>query len=156
MRSLLFFAIFALTACAAQPQPPSAASAGANIPGTGLALAAAPAVTATAPASEVAARALIAGETAAANHTPGTDEAPVADAKELEELDSGLVCGMEKRPGSRIREQVCYTREERVAYAEARDENVKAFIDELRREQDLWEAWQRQEAERQRSMMRRY
>jgi hypothetical protein len=66
---------------------------------------------------------------------------------DIEELDNGLVCKYEKRPGSRIAEQYCYTREERAANREAQDELVQQQMNSLAREQE-------QRAQRERDLAR--
>jgi hypothetical protein len=55
---------------------------------------------------------------------------------DIKELDNGLVCKYEKRPGSRIAEEYCYTREERAANQEAQDELVQRQMSALSREQE--------------------
>lgn len=86
--------------------------------------------------------------------TPGGEpglETPEAVTPEetidIEELDSGLVCEYEKRPGSRIAEEYCYTREERAANREAQDELVQQQMNTLAREQE-------QRAQRERDLAR--
>ena len=69
--------------------------------------------------------------------TPNEGDAMVAQLRTLsiEEADSGRVCESVERPGSRMTRTVCYTREERLANAAARDEQRDEQLDELQREQ---------------------
>jgi hypothetical protein len=82
---------------------------------------------------------------------PGSEAAsaaPVApeETVDIEELDSGLVCKYEKRPGSRIAEQYCYTREERAANQEAQDDLVKRQMSALSRDQEARQQRERDQA----------
>lgn len=53
----------------------------------------------------------------------------------IDEADSGRVCESRERPGSRMTRTVCYTREEQLAAAAAREEQRDEQLDELQREQ---------------------
>lgn len=63
-----------------------------------------------------------------------------------DEADNGRVCEMRQRPGSRMAQKYCYTRQQYTANQELRDEAVRQQIDELQREQRLLEN-QRQQME---------
>ncbi len=74
--------------------------------------------------------------------TPDDDAANESDATiaqlrtvTAQEADSGRVCESVERPGSRMTRTVCYTREEQVAAAAAREERRDEQLDELQREQ---------------------
>jgi len=68
----------------------------------------------------------------------------------IDEIDSGMVCESRQRPASRITEKFCYTREEYAATQDLRDEIVRQQMDDLRREQAMFEAMQRQIEEQRR------
>jgi hypothetical protein len=55
---------------------------------------------------------------------------------DIKDLDNGLVCKYEKRPGSRIAEQYCYTREEHAANKEEQDALVREQMHTLSMEQE--------------------
>jgi len=55
---------------------------------------------------------------------------------DIEELDNGLVCEYEKRPGSHIAQEYCYTREEQAANQEAQDALVRRQMQTLSMEQE--------------------
>ncbi len=81
-------------------------------------------------------------------------EIPVVMATEVEtvgvsEIDNGRVCESERRPGSRIAQTVCYTREEHAALQARRSEEIAAYIDALDEDQRN-RAFAQQEMERQR------
>jgi hypothetical protein len=125
--------LLALTACATSPiEPPVAAFAPSGSP-------------VVSPSA-----ALPSSETAVAANSVSAE--PVADVEsiDIEELDNGLVCEYEKRPGSRIEKKYCYTREERAAYQAARDQQVRQQMNALSLEQEQRAAWERELA-RQRS-----
>lgn len=65
------------------------------------------------------------------------DEGSISELRTLtiDEADSGRVCESRERPGSRMTRTVCYTREERIAAAAAREEQRDEQLDELQREQ---------------------
>lgn len=73
----------------------------------------------------------------AATDTRAVADATIAELKTVtaDEADSGKVCEKVERPGSRMARTVCYTKQERVAYQEARDEAMRDQLDELQREQ---------------------
>lgn len=101
--------------------------------------------------------------TAAAAAQPGASSATAAptvavaevESAEIEDFDTGLVCESRQRPGSRMHEKVCYTREEYAASAEARREEIEEFVrqvDEAQRNMEMMR--QQQQEERRRSMVR--
>ena len=53
---------------------------------------------------------------------------------DVEEIDNGLVCEKRQRPGSKMTQTFCYTREEHLAREAARDEALRDQLDELQRE----------------------
>ena len=67
-----------------------------------------------------------------------SSEAPAVAAEtiDIEELDSGLVCKYEKRPGSHIAQEYCYTREEQAANQEAQDQRVRQQMNALSMDQE--------------------
>jgi hypothetical protein len=81
--------------------------------------------------------AALGGETPSAEPDQNT-AATVApeETVDIDELDNGLVCKYEKRPGSRIAEEYCYTREERAARQEAQDGLVRQQMQTLSMEQE--------------------
>jgi hypothetical protein len=79
--------------------------------------------------------AALSAETPAAQSETAANVTP-EETVDIEELDSGLVCKYEKRPGSHIAEQYCYTREERAANQEAQDGLVQRQMQQLSMEQE--------------------
>jgi hypothetical protein len=80
----------------------------------------------------------------AASAVPAVPEEGV----DVNELDTGLVCEYEERPGSRIEEKYCYTREQRAANQAAKDRLVRAQMNALSIEQEQRAARQRELARR--------
>jgi hypothetical protein len=97
----------------------------------------APAANSLAPRGSVVA-ALGGGATSAESGSEATAAAPTVpeETVDISELDTGLVCKYEKRPGSRIAEEYCYTREERAANQEAQDKLVQGQMNALARDQE--------------------
>jgi hypothetical protein len=83
--------------------------------------------------------------------TESAASAVPAESVDISELDNGMICRSQRRPGSRIAETFCYTREEHAARAEQRAEHIEAYLNALDRDQRNREiAQQQMEQERRR------
>jgi hypothetical protein len=92
----------------------------------------------------------------AAGSAAPPDVSPV-QTLEIGDYADNTICEKVTRPGSRIViGETCYQRDRSEALEEHRYEVVQAQINELRREQEMLEMWQRQrDLEMQRAAMRR-
>jgi hypothetical protein len=71
---------------------------------------------------------------------------PVVSATETstlvaEDADTGLVCAREKRPGSRIAADYCYSLPMHAARRAVWDEQIRAQMEEAARERDARQRW---------------
>jgi hypothetical protein len=67
-------------------------------------------------------------ETGGAAATAAVEPAGEVETVDIAELDSGMVCTSAKRPGSRIVENFCYTREESAANSAVQDAQAREAL----------------------------
>lgn len=104
----------------------------------------APATRAAADETPRGAEAAVPGATSASTDAASSDTFTATRTVTSDEADNGRVCEYRMRPGSHIAQKYCYTRDQRIANQEARDEIVRQQIDELQREQRLQDEMRRQ------------